>query len=135
MQKRRVIAERPQVVQHSCTGEPYSLGEDWPIYNAPRPLYGTATWVGDFVSGIFYAAIDPQDGFGHDMEDQNLALDARQLEYLTEDEAVAMARQHYQGSEHYAQLFATYEAKHTPADVRALLLDKFYQHCAIPQEV
>ena len=134
MQKRRVIAERPTVVQHDCTGKTALILPDWPIYNAPRPLYGTVTWQGDFVSGIFYAAIDPEDGFGHDMEDQNLALDARVLEYLTEDEAVAMARTYYADNPHWAGLLATYEAEHAPAVVRELLLGKFYQHFAIPQE-
>ncbi len=135
MQKHRVIAERPAHVQHSCTGEQVGLGEDWPIYNAPRPLYGTVTWRGDFASGIFYAAIDPEDGFAHDMEDQNQALDAREMEYLTEDEACALARTYYADNPHWAGLLATYEERNTPADVRALLVEKFHQQFAIPQEV
>lgn len=29
------------------------------IYNAPRPLFGHLTWQGPFLTGIFYAAVDP----------------------------------------------------------------------------
>ncbi len=58
------------------------------IHNAPRPLHGDKTWQGDFISGIFYAAIDP-DGDGAEwFIQQNQNLDASELRWVTMDEAV-----------------------------------------------
>ena len=31
----------------------------WPVFNAPRPLPGAASEVGDFRHGTFYTAVDP----------------------------------------------------------------------------
>lgn len=66
---------------------------EWIIYNAPRPLYGSpgreylgATrlcWQGDFVAGVFYAAVDPQDLDAALWRQRNYEQDARRLEWVT----------------------------------------------------
>jgi hypothetical protein len=33
-----------------------ATGEEWEVWNAPRPLVGEQEWTGDFRHGIFYAA-------------------------------------------------------------------------------
>ena len=51
---------------------------DWIIMNAPRPLLGTKTLEGGpFMSGRFYAAIDPADSMAAALVAENIKLDAR----------------------------------------------------------
>lgn len=66
---------------HKPVETPDGVGENWRIYNAPRPLSGHITWTGPFRHGIFYAAIapvgDPADEFNDSerMTDSTLRLD------------------------------------------------------------
>ena len=52
------IGTRPT---HTPDGTP--IPADWPIHNAPRPLYGQITWVQPNAPfrafGWFFAAVDP----------------------------------------------------------------------------
>lgn len=76
---------------------PTEAPEGWEIYNAPRPLYGTIrktpekwypalTWTGEFVSGLFYAAVDPNDPDADRWRKENESLHAFRLDYITHDE-------------------------------------------------
>jgi hypothetical protein len=67
---RRVITERlsEAFFRYAAKG--------WFICNAPRPIYGTETWQGNFVSGVFYAAIDPTDTQAAWMLQRNIELQA-----------------------------------------------------------
>lgn len=47
--------ERLLINRTDWTGAP-GFPEDWVVANAPRPLDGTITWVGEFRHGTFYAA-------------------------------------------------------------------------------
>lgn len=68
---------------------PQEAPEEWEIYNAPRPLFGTRegnkvyTWEGEFISGIFYAAIDPKDPDADMWREENEKLHATRLEFVT----------------------------------------------------
>jgi hypothetical protein len=54
-----------------------AVGAGWPVMNAPRPLMGTETTSnGEFLTGRFYAAIDPSDYMAQAYVDSNVKLDA-----------------------------------------------------------
>ncbi len=113
MKKLRIIGEWPK-----------DIPENWELWNAPRPIYGAREWSGDFGHGCFYAAIDPDDEFAERWRQNNIDLDAWKIEYVTEDEAVQMVK------DYYTQIY--------PEDIdllndasRDLLLEGFYEHCAI----
>ncbi len=72
---------------------PDHIPADWPIFNAPRPLYGEPTWTGDFIHGIFYATIDPSDSYGPGFITRNAELDAWELVWVSEEQAVIEAMQ------------------------------------------
>lgn len=74
---------------------PADIPQDWPIHNAPRPLYGTKTWEGDFIHGRFYAAIDPIEEFGEGWAKRNEDLDAYELVFISWEQAVNEAYQWY----------------------------------------
>jgi len=78
------IAERPQDVPAG-----------WTIWNAPRPIYGHQEWQGEFVHGIFYVAVDPDGDFADKFIERNISLDAWQIEYITEAEAVNRIKAKY----------------------------------------
>ena len=51
---------------------PANLPAGWIIMNAPRPLLGQETAQGDFLTGRYYAAIDPEDEFAQGYIDRNV---------------------------------------------------------------
>jgi hypothetical protein len=63
------------------------------IFNAPRPLWGTREWEGDFLHGIFYVAVDPTDARAEMMIKQNAELDGWLCEYVTMEQVRAWAAQ------------------------------------------
>lgn len=74
---------------------PTDIPQNWPIHNAPRPLYGQKTWQGDFVHGVFYAAIDPTDKDSDWRIKSNEALDAYELIFMTREQALDKALEYY----------------------------------------
>jgi hypothetical protein len=84
---------------------PKEAPKGWEIYNAPRPLFGTRennkvyTREGEFISGIFYAAINPDDPDANMWREENEQLNATRLEYVTRqsviDEMVTYYKQRY----------------------------------------
>ena len=69
---------------------PNNVPEGWIILNAPRPLYGPATWQGDFLNGRLYAALDPQDEDNAKTIEYNMrAMAAAEVVYISETEAAA----------------------------------------------
>lgn len=85
MKTRRIIVERP-----------VNIPNNWIIMNAPRPLLGHEEWRGDFVSGVFYVAMDPEEWDFVEMEDFNAGQDATILEYVTQQEVVDEMLAYYQ---------------------------------------
>jgi hypothetical protein len=77
MKIRKIIAERPANIPNT-----------WTIMNAPRPLWGTRAWQGDFISGIFYVALDPASVSYQDHYDYNQSQDATILEYVSQQDVV-----------------------------------------------
>jgi hypothetical protein len=82
------------------------------IYNAPRPLYGSLTWTDRSPAfrsmGRFFAALDFEAGDDFDRDCardyavENARLDARELRFVSEDEAfetgVVVTRERYAGT-------------------------------------
>jgi len=80
-----VLANRPDVP------------EDWLIFNAPRPLYGTKEWNdGPFLHGVWYAAIAPNEERKDWMIERNASLDGWLLEYHNEEELRSIAIEYYE---------------------------------------
>jgi hypothetical protein len=72
--------------RHTRQTRPADIPADWPIYNAPRPLAGDRTWTGDFLTGRFYAAVDPAGPYAEEYTRRNVQNDAARLEYITPEE-------------------------------------------------
>lgn len=66
--------------------QPNEVGDDWTVWNAPRPLFGEVNWTGEFRSGVFYAAAAPDDPFYDRYAERNAAQDARIVEVVTNDD-------------------------------------------------
>jgi len=74
---------------------PEGIPADWFILNAHRPLHGTKTWQGECRSGIFYAAIEPNDRLLTDVWlYESLRLDGCPVEYLTAAEVENALREY-----------------------------------------
>lgn len=65
------------------------------VYNAPRPLSGHVEWTGDFISGVFYAALDPTQPDYETRLDYNQRMDAVRLEVVTPDQVVTEMVEYY----------------------------------------
>jgi hypothetical protein len=105
-------------VRNLLIERPADVPADAIIFNAPRPLYGTTTWQGDFCSGIFYAAVNADDPYRMEWIKENQKLDARVLAYVPESEA----RQKVAG--YYKNL--GYDV--TPEQMDEYWRDSFWQH-------
>lgn len=78
---RTVIGTRPSQAPHGYV-----------IYNAPRPIYGVE-WIGDFCSGIFYTALNPECPDFAKLHELNRRQDAVVLTYIDEEEAYQKGRE------------------------------------------
>ena len=58
---------------------PANVPENWQVWTAPRPLYGTQVWK----DGFHFAAIDPTDKNSNMFIEENCKLKADILEYVT----------------------------------------------------
>jgi hypothetical protein len=67
----RVLGERPSTIPAG-----------WEVWNAPRPLFGSLCWEGEFRRGVHYAAIDPADEWATRWARRNEQLDGWRLEWL-----------------------------------------------------
>lgn len=74
---------------------PSDVPAEWVIFNAPRPLYGDMEWRGDFLHGVFYVAVNPDDRYAEERIKRNLELDAWVVHYHDRSEARAWAAEHY----------------------------------------
>ena len=94
------------------------------IYNAARPIYGQVQWTGDFVSGVFYTAVDPKNSLAQEWDELNRQQDATVLVYFTEDEAFEVAKTYY--LEAYSQgEWDDLESLFTPALLRKEMRNQF----------
>lgn len=60
---------------------PLQCPAGWIVFNAPRPLFGTECWQGQFRHGVFYAAINPSDPYAQQWIRENAYLDGWVCEY------------------------------------------------------
>lgn len=65
---------------------PEQAPADWLVFNAPRPIYGHAEWIGDFITGVFFTAVDPDAEEADHFIERNRQLDAKQIAYITKAE-------------------------------------------------
>lgn len=84
------MTERVMVAAPTWDGPDNVDPATWLVYNAPRPLVGHVTWQGEFRNGIFYAAVDPTRWGADVYDDANRADDAREVDVVDRDGAVAM---------------------------------------------
>lgn len=114
------IGTRPT---HTPDGTP--IPPDWPIHNAPRPLYGTLTWQQPQAPfrafGWFFAVTDPTDEWangkhGVDYTEENRRLDARELVFISDAEAFA------RGCAEYRTRYGS-----RLADLETMLADQTYR--------
>jgi hypothetical protein len=80
MRKHYLIRERPDV------------NPAYIICNAPRPLMGDAEWQGDFIHGVFYAGVLPDNQVAIEFNSQ---MDAWELVFVTTSEAKRMLKEAY----------------------------------------
>lgn len=84
----------------------FTVPAGWDIYNAPRPLHGHVTWVGNFHHGTFYAAVDPSDCAmpyrrGPRAIESNEKLDGWRIKYVEKNAALAEYAAHLVRTEGY----------------------------------
>ena len=106
------------------TDRPADIPAHWPICNAPRPLYGTRTWQGDFIHGVFYAAIDPADEFSAGWLKRNEELDAYEIIYMSRDEAISVALAFYR--DNFPAIYPKIKAD--DPDHQRMILDGWAKH-------
>ncbi len=66
--------------------------EGWEIYNAPRPFPATVSWQADFIHGIFYGAINPDDEFANENRERARQLDASKIVFVSRNEVEEWGR-------------------------------------------
>jgi hypothetical protein len=59
----------------------------WTIWNAPRPIYGTTIWQGEFLAGMFWGAIDTGSKWSDWQRVENIGLAACLVKFVSIDEA------------------------------------------------
>lgn len=64
------------------------------IYNAPRPFPATVTWQGEFICGVFYGAIDPENEFADENRERARQLDATRLVFVSRAEVEEWGREY-----------------------------------------
>ena len=92
-------------------------GDDWAVWNAPRPLYGDECWEGDFRHGIFYAAVRRDDPRFEKLAEENWCLHGQPVVVVTDAQIRAAVEAKL------AEYGYTFESAHEvgiePADVAA----------------
>ena len=89
---------------------PEAIPDGWPVFNAPRPLYGQMAWRGQFLSGIFYTAVDPADRWSDGFIKRNHENDASLVKFVTHQDILAEVVTYYKervagGTEKYPSLY------------------------------
>jgi len=72
---------------------PADVPADALIFNAPRPIAGTTTWKGDWLSGTFYAAVNADDPWREDWIKANRSDHAMLVYFVDEETAKAAVRE------------------------------------------
>lgn len=99
---------------------PVTFPDNWIVMNAPRPLLGSRTMEGEFLTGRFYAGIDPEDAMAGQFIKANEKLDARIVVAVSRETQMALA---LHGNE-YRTKYMEYEPNER-YEMLSGLLDKF----------
>lgn len=83
--------QRPIRTRTVIGTRPPQAPEGYVIYNAPRPIYGVE-WVGDFCSGIFYTALNPDGPDFAKLHELNRQQDAVVLTFVEEQDCFDAGR-------------------------------------------
>jgi len=70
--------------------------ERWIVYNAPRPLMGHEGWSGEFVHGIFYAAVNPEGEYADVYIKRNQELDGYIVRWVAKGDVLKWARRKFE---------------------------------------
>lgn len=70
--------------------------EGWIVYNAPRPLMGHEGWSGEFVHGIFYAAVNPESKDADFYNKHNQAVDGHIVKWVTKGDVLEWVRRKFE---------------------------------------
>ncbi len=96
------LQQRPTVTPNG-----HAIPADWLIFNAPRPLVGSEPpdhkangndfleWNGEWVRGLYFAAVNPKDPLAAHQVKQNVDLDAYLVRYMTEADVRAWFHRYY----------------------------------------
>lgn len=71
---------------------PAHIPDGWHIYNASRPFPAHETWVGDFLHGVFFGAIDPDGEWAEDYRCRAVELDAHRLVFHKHEDVETWGR-------------------------------------------
>lgn len=99
---------------------PVVAPEGWIVMNAPRPLLGNQTMEGAFLSGRFYAAIDPLDSMAAAFIKENEKLDARMVVVVSREMQMSMALHGNKYRDQYLALDAQTRFKDLSVTIRKL---------------
>jgi hypothetical protein len=58
----------------------------WRVFNAPRPLHGHKTWQGAFITGVFYAAVEPEGAYADDYVEHNRRDAAVEIRWISPEQ-------------------------------------------------
>jgi phage terminase large subunit-like protein len=65
---------------------PENVPVGWRVFNAPRPLRGHRTWQGQFISGVFYAAVNPDAEYAEAYVESNRRDAAIELQWISPEQ-------------------------------------------------
>ena len=89
---RTVLRDKDDILPESYKGMSF---DNYYIFNAARPLHGQITWQGDFIHGVFYAAVDKDFAQSKVIIERNVNLDGHILQFVTESEVREKLQAHY----------------------------------------
>ena len=100
MRTRPRLGKRPesfdnQAAWASADEKTIVIPENWDVYNATRPLYGTVTWVNPSFGAWFYAAVNPADADANGWRRQNETLDAALVAWFEIDRVRMLTQKYY----------------------------------------
>lgn len=106
----RLIMDRPQ-----------EAPQGWLVQNAPRPMRGTNTWIGEFKHGVLWAALDKRDQYSASWYFSNVSDDGWITEFVSMEQARAEVAEYYR---------ANYQMELEPDTPERDIITAFYQHCS-----
>lgn len=92
LEVRAVIGQRADFIPAEQRTE---VGDEWIIFNAPRPLPGHAAWTNTQLGAWFYSAVNPAGEDAARLLQRCVDLDARALAFYAEAEVYEQVERYY----------------------------------------